>query len=111
MMEKAEMKQIQKEVTEWAEKTFPNSTPQAKILHLWEELEEIMKEAILQSAPPEFREEIADAGLITLHLASLKNVAIPTISPEFECEMRIKFEICKLRKWQEPDENGVVRHV
>lgn len=97
---------LQDEVTKWASETFPNSTVKAKILHLFEELDEAYQEAYHDL----LREEIADAGLITLHLASSLGVEIPNISINFEGEMWHKFERCKKRKWKPADENGVVRH-
>lgn len=98
---------FQNEVAEWAEQTFPQSDVKAKLLHLFEELDEMFNatlSCILQ-------EEIADAGLITLHLASSLEVEIPISNSPFQKEMRRKFEICKKRKWSKPDENGVVRHI
>lgn len=104
------MSTLQQEVAEWAQSVFGDSTPQAKILHLWEELGEALDsaDAILDY---QTCEEIAGAGLITLHLASSLNVILPEPSRRFGAEMRDKFEICKARKWGEPDTNGVVRHI
>lgn len=104
------MTELQQEVTEWAEATFPGSTVQAKILHLWEELEEAFERAN-SKADYKTCEEIADAGLITLHLASSLGVELPAATPRFAAEVRNKLDICKTRKWGAPDENGVVRHV
>lgn len=98
---------LQKEVTEWAENTFGKSTrPNGKVLHLFDELEEAFAECIFDRQ----REEIADAAMILLHLASFLEVDITKISPEFEEAIRRKFEICKTRKWARR-EDGQMHHV
>lgn len=104
--EKAQMT-LQAEVTEWAASVFGDPTPKAKILHLWEELEEAFAEA--WHAKVMF--EIADCGLITMHLASSLGIELPEPSKDFARVLRVKLEVCQRRKWGKPDSNGVVRHV
>lgn len=98
---------LQTEVTEWAASVFGNSTPKAKVLHLWEELEEAFAEADTATQ----QVEIADCGLITMHLASSLGVELPEPSERFAFVLRAKFNHCKGRKWGAADANGVVRHV
>lgn len=102
---------LQSEVTAWADETFGDSTPKAKITHLWEELEEAFAEAGDEADSHNLRTELADCGLITMHLASSLDVVLPEPSSVFADMMRWKFTACKLRKWGRPDANGVVRHV
>ena len=100
------MADFQTEVALWANTTFPTSTSATAILHLFEELEELWTEL----ETPEQREELADAGLIVLHLASFLQVEIPITSKEFQAEMARKLEICRRREWNEPGADGVVHH-
>lgn len=98
---------LQNEVTKWVEDTFGKSTsPRGKILHLFEELEEVFNECENDKQ----KEEVSDVAMITLHLGSFLNVEIPQVSQEFENHIRRKFEICKQRKW-ERRENGLIKHI
>ena len=103
---------FQEEVTRWAEATFPTSTPRAKLVHLFEELEEAYEEVYADAVPNEHLcEELADVGLIGLHLAASLGVDIEIKHPGLLADMRAKFMACKQRAWGEADCDGVVRHV
>lgn len=107
---------FQREVAEWAHSVFGTSTRQC-LIHLWEELEELMVELCRPATSPykwdlqdKAREELADCGLITLHLATAVHVQLPEPSAAFLEAMRTKLEVCKKRQWQfRPD--GELRHV
>lgn len=91
---------FQKEVNDWACKTFPASTKHSKISHLKKELAEL--EAATD--PEDIAEEAADCLILLLHLAG-----------EFKFDLlakaRHKLAINKKRQWGAPDCNGVVEHV
>jgi NTP pyrophosphatase (non-canonical NTP hydrolase) len=97
------MDDIQMEVFDWAEKTFPDSTIESKLAHLKEEADEL-SEAITEGKDIEdILEEVADIVLIAMHAAESSNRMLVS-------HIRRKFLICQTRTWGEPDENGVVRH-
>lgn len=98
---------LQQEVSDWAVSVFgKSSNSKGKIRHLFSELEEIFAECENDIQ----REEVADAGLILLHLALDHNTEITNITPQFEFHMRKKFEICKNRKWERAAD-GLMRHI
>ncbi len=88
---------LQKRVSEWAGRVFPQSTQQCRLEHLGRELKEL-------EADPTSGEEMADMGLILLHMAQEAGV-------DLGVEMRKKHEINQWRKWGQPDAQGVVHHV
>lgn len=106
------MKKLQREIGEWGDKTFPTSTKSEKlhgvIHHLSDEVYELMAEVMMYSANidrrEQFRQEVADAGILVFQLAY-------TLGFDLETEIREKMEINKKRKWGTPDERGVVKHI
>lgn len=98
----SELSAFQAEVTEWAERTFPGSTPEAKWAHLDEEVQELGDCIILkgQDAP----EEAADCLLILLHIAGAAGFDLLDAA-------RAKHARNLARKWGAPDSRGVVRHI
>lgn len=99
IIEKEALDALQMEMGDWCDTTFPNSTPYTIIRHLKEEIKEL-EEAIDQELP----QEIADCVMLLLHLAHKKKISTRDA-------VRDKFEVCKKRKWGQPDEHGVVRHI
>lgn len=85
------------EVVEWANATFPNSVPSSKVAHLHKEVCELLQ-------TPTDGEEMADVVILVAHLAA-------------GCGVNLRDEIAKklaknrLRKWGEPDKDGVIEHV
>ena len=88
------------EVGMWADKTFPESTPESMIEHIKREVKEL-EEA---DGKKELGEEMADIVLILMHLAHRKKIHLYG-------EIMGKFKVCKERTWGKPDAQGVRRHV
>lgn len=84
-------------VGEWADATFPRSTPATILAHLRREVGEL-------SAAPADGDEAADCVLLLLHLAHKTG---------FDLAERVnrKFLANTRRTWGEPDAAGVVEHV
>lgn len=110
---------LQDQVFAWCQATFKGQTLDGKLQHLWEELHEVFENC----ANDEARLEVADCALLTMEIASFVGVRLVSpqkysliernghISTEFMATVREKFEICKARNWQKPDEQGVFHHV
>lgn len=101
------------DVAKWQDVTFPSADPLSKLMHLREEIDELM-EAFLYSFSPipyvknaDIREEYADCFLL-LYGSALK--AGFTLDDIYQA-MREKMELNKKRKWGEADENGVIKHL
>lgn len=88
---------FQTEVSEWAKKTFPNSSDHGRLFHLHEEVIELMEK-------PHDGREMADIYLILLHHAEAHGIDLAKVAKE-------KFEIVKNRKWGHPDKNGIIHHL
>lgn len=88
---------FQEKIGEWATTTFSASTDKSRIQHMREEIEEL-------ALRPEDPLEAADIFLLLLHHAHVNGYDLMTAAKK-------KFDIIKNRKWQKPDENGVVHHI
>lgn len=99
--------QLFNEVTKWQDETFPNANSLSKLAHLKEEILELEKE--LQSGEDlgDIGLEFADCFLLLFGCASAAGINYLGICQLIEYKM----EINKTRKWGEPDENGVVKHL
>jgi hypothetical protein len=93
------------DITAWQVQTFGNATPFSKISHLSEELEELL--ADLHANASERRLEFADCFFLLFGAAYADGMSYSDICNAIQ----EKFEINKVRKWGEPDENGVVKHI
>lgn len=82
------------EVRAWQRSTFPAATRHSVATHLLEEAQEL-------HAAPDDDEEVADVAML---LAGMMGGA------QLVWAVRRKLELCKLRKWGQPDADGVVRH-
>jgi|JRYD01.1.fsa_nt_gb hypothetical protein len=91
---------LQDDIGAFTDKTFGQSTPQAKAHHLAEE-------AMEAAADPQDILEWADC---TILLFDAVRKAGFTTEDLYQGVLR-KMEINKNRKWGEKDANGVVRHV
>lgn len=91
-----DLDRFQKEVNEWQAVTFPESTKETVLTHLKREAAEIS----LSQDPM----EAADIFLLLMAFLGKSGVLLSTVARE-------KFEICKKRKWGEPDSEGVREHV
>jgi len=94
-----------KEITEWQEITFPTSTALSKVAHLKQEVLEL--ESDLNTDSDHLTTEWADCAILLFGAAKLAGMSYSM------CLIAIqdKFEVNKLRKWGNPDENGVVNHI
>ena len=88
---------FQREVSEWAAKTFPHQTPRSKISHLRKEIEELADD-------DGNGEEMADCFILLLNLAEMAGVDLMT-------EAQRKMEINRNRTWGAPDADGVCQHI
>lgn len=91
---------LQNDIGAFTDKTFGKSTPQAKLHHLAEEVQELLAE-------PEDHMEWADCFILLLDAANKAGLSMDDVYEAIEAKM----EINKSRTWGEPDENGVVKHV
>ena len=91
------IKQLQEEISEWAYQTFPHQNPNSKIAHLKDEVNEL--ELI-----PDDAEEMADVAILLFNLAEMHGY-------DLEVEIEKKMAKNRLRKWGEPDEQGVCHHI
>lgn len=92
---------LQRATGEWAEATFPHSTPESIVAHLRREVEELAtavaeREGIIWEA--------SDCALLLLHLAHKRGFSLDEAA-------RSKLETNRLRTWGRPDAEGVVEHV
>jgi hypothetical protein len=87
---------LQDEVSAWARLTFPHQTRASILLHVGEEMQEL-----LESQEPE---EAADILIGLCSFASLRGF-------DLMAEARRKLAINRARTWAPPDANGVSRHV
>lgn len=100
-------------VTEWQRATFPNANAFAKIAHLAEELQELLvelkqvKEHIDLDAYSRAREEFADCFILLFGAADCAGMSYLDILIAIDKKMEKNL----LRKWGDPDEDGVVRHI
>lgn len=101
---------LQDEIGDWGDITFPLSTPRSVMAHLSDEITELSTEVDAYIATPGndtrrlLAEEAADCLLLLYHIAHKCGF-------DLETEARAKFEKNQRRRWGEPDERGVVRHV
>ena len=92
--------QLQDDIGVFTDKTFGQSTPRAKALHLSEE-------ALEAAADPQDIIEWADCTILLLD--GIRKAGYTT-EDLFQAVLR-KMEINRNRKWGPVDENGVSRHV
>ena len=91
------IKQLQQEIGKWAQQTFPHQNPNSKITHL-------LKEVIELRDKPDDAEEMADVAILLFNLAEM-------FGYDLEVEIEKKMAKNRLRKWGEPDEQGVCHHI
>lgn len=98
------------EVEAWGHQTFPASTDHAKLIHLREEIGELLAE-------PGSAEETADCVMILAHLLGANGTAalVRSLSRkgvgEIFTAIEAKLAICRQRTWGQPDEDGVVKAI
>lgn len=101
---------FQREVGEWAEKTFPKATDTSVAIHLGREVAELRSWCVAADhgrAPVpvvEVAGELADCFLLLLHLAHRFDISLLGAAD-------YKFTKNQARTWGKPDAEGVVEHV
>lgn len=98
-------KELFNNIVEWQKITFPKATALSKTHHLAKEVEELKEDLVNNN--PHKRLEFADCFLLLFGTAAADGMSYEDITNCIE----EKFEICKNRKWGEPDKNGVVSHI
>jgi len=96
-----ELQRFMNELGEWADATFGvNRNPRAVVAHLKKEVDELY-DNIYES------EEYVDCLMLLLDAYRRSGgTADGLIEDAFK-----KLEVCKKRKWSEPNEEGIVEHV
>lgn len=97
--------QLFNEATRWQEETFPRATALSKAHHLKKEVKELI--VSIETSDPNRRLEYADCFLLIFGSAKANGMSYEDICNA----IKEKLEICKNRKWGEPDENGVQEHI
>jgi len=98
-------KELFEAITKWQKETFVESTAFSKTAHLQDEVLELRYD--LLNNEPNRRLEFADCFILLFGAAADDGMTYEDITKAIE----EKFEINKARKWGQPDENGVVKHV
>lgn len=102
-------------VTKWQRKTFPKATAVSKTKHLAKEVQELQIAIQHYFCQPENRtvqnrneinNELADCFILLCGIADEFGHNLQTISTA----INRKFEILKLRDWNEPNEEGIYLH-
>lgn len=91
---------LQEDIAEFTDRTFGDSNPRAKALHL-------MREAQEAADDPSDIVEWADCMILLLDGACKAGF---DTSDLYDAVLR-KMEINKTRKWGKPDADGVTRHI
>ncbi len=84
-------------VHQWQLETFPAATARSKVIHLQEEVGELLQD-------PSNESEIADCLMLIVGVAMVQGIDIHACLTK-------KFEVNKRRRWGTPDADGVVKHV
>lgn len=93
------------EITKWQKETFGEATSLSKLLHLEEEIKEVILD--LHTGNKERNLEFADCFILLFGAAASDGMDYSDICNAVETKMAIN----RKRKWGKPDENGVVNHI
>lgn len=93
------------EITSWQLATFPTGTPISILSHLSDEISELCEDLTNRKATA--KEELADCMILLFGAAHRMGMSYEQICQAIEN----KHQINQARKWQKPDERGVVKHV
>jgi NTP pyrophosphatase (non-canonical NTP hydrolase) len=92
---------FQKEITDWAERQFPNATLEGIWKHFLREVNELETAKVAEQGEGN---EIADCMMLLMHYAHWRGLSV------FD-EIAKKFDKNKKRTWGKPDHEGVVEHI
>jgi NTP pyrophosphatase (non-canonical NTP hydrolase) len=91
------------QIFEWAQSAFPNQTEKGLANHLVKESKELVDGIYVG----DYEEELADCFMLVLELSKKFGMTIDQL-----CFLTFeKLQKNKLRKWKEPDQDGVIEHV
>ncbi|HEY8310313.1 MAG TPA: dATP/dGTP pyrophosphohydrolase domain-containing protein [Gemmatimonadaceae bacterium] len=93
---------IQQKIGEWSRRTFPQSTIDSTIRHLWTEMVELDR-AFTSGKDENCREEVADLFILLVQLCNRAGI-------DLQQAVRQKHEENLNRQWDAPDKHGVVYH-
>ena len=91
---------LQNDIAAFTDSVFGKSNPVSKLKHLREEVDELIEE-------PTDTMEWADCMILLIDAAKKAGHDMDDLYKFVNAKM----EINKTRKWGEPDEDGVIRHV
>jgi NTP pyrophosphatase (non-canonical NTP hydrolase) len=94
--------ELQRVIGEWSRRTFPQSTIDSTIRHLWTEMVELDR-AFTSGKDENCREEVADLFILLVQLCNRAGI-------DLQQAVRQKHEENLNRQWDAPDEYGVVYH-
>ena len=99
------MKKLQKQISEWQNKTFGDSKdrPVAILTHLKREIEELEMSVLTNINKKETSTELADCVILLVGLAEAFNVDLATAVAK-------KMKVNRKRRWKKPDQQGVIEH-
>lgn len=90
-------------ITEWQDRTFPNSNVSSKLSHLKDEIEEVLA----ATCDTDIKEEFADCFILLMGAAHSYGMTYDDITTAVINKTHKNVN----RKWGTPDERGVVKHV
>lgn len=93
-------------VRDWQEKTFGNKPARGSLLHLKEEIDELIEELDSKNSK-KVESEFADCFILLISALYEAGYSIE----DAKLFIMDKLEVVKKRRWENPDENGVYRHV
>jgi NTP pyrophosphatase (non-canonical NTP hydrolase) len=100
-------KELFEEITAWQKQTFKKATALSAAKHLQEETEELVSDLEDSALRGDTLNEYADCFMLLFGSARLFGLSYEQI-----CEaINRKFEVNKVRKWGEVNEQGYVKHV
>ena len=107
-----ELQKLMEDIQEWSDSVFGEwQRNPAIIYHLKEEVDELIavfeNGVVTQAEKDELKMEFADCLMLLVDSASHAFLT----ANELLIATRKKLEINKLRKWNKPDENGVIEHI
>lgn len=107
-----------KDISKWQNETFGEATAFSKVMHLKQEIDELIKELVFfaenedhmqfhEASKTSKENEFADCFILLFGAAASDGMNYEQI---VDC-INHKMQINKARKWGKPDENGVVNHI
>lgn len=104
---KAEIERFLKELSAWQKETFPQSTSMSMLEHLSEEIQELLDGIATDPRSKNTKYEFADCFILLFGSAMRYGMDLDCIINV----MKDKFHLVQQRKWGQPDEKNVYRHI